>query len=252
MATTARAVLGAGLVSVNFFDPVTQAYLGFGAPLDADKFAITPNFEEKTSVSKSHLDYGQARASVVLPTPTEISIDIAAASSEAMGMQFQGIVQTLSQAAGTATDEVLIAKLGVPVKLTKRNLTDTGFAVKNSAGSTTYVMGTDYEVNWVRGEVRAKAGGAITDNQSLKVSYSALAVDGSRILGGRNPQVRVQVRFDGKNMVNQSPLEVDVYEAVLGASNEFDFLADDFNVISLSGKIVTPAGKTEGYEVRML
>ena len=72
MTTTARAVLAGGLVSLNMWNTVTQAYNGFGDPLDSDKFEIKPNFEEKVSESRSHLDYGQARASVVLPKPTEI------------------------------------------------------------------------------------------------------------------------------------------------------------------------------------
>jgi len=62
--------------------------------------------------------------------------------------------------------------------------------------------------------------------------------------------VRCKVRFDGQNMVDNSPIEADVHEAVLGASSGFDFLNPNFTPITLSGKIVTPAGFTEGYEVR--
>ena len=112
-------------------------------------------------------------------------------------------------------------------------------------------MGTDYEVNYALGILIVKSGGAIVPAAGLNVSYSALAVSATRILGGRNPQVRCRARFVGKNMVDGSPLEADVHEAVLGASNAFDFLASDFVAIQLSGKIVTPPGKTEGYEVRV-
>ncbi|MCS4509136.1 phage tail tube protein [Xylophilus ampelinus] len=250
MASTARAILAAGLVSLNLWDPAQQKFLGFGQQLDADKFEIKPDYEEKTSTSRSHIDYGQARASVVLPKPTEITIELAAANKEALAMQFQGIVQQINQPAETVADEALVAKLGVPVKLANRNLSAVGFAVKNDAGTTTYKQGLDYEINWARGEVRALAAGAIVEAEALKVSYTAIAVDGARILGGRNPQVRCQARFDGKNMVDGSALEADVWEAVLGSNNGFDFLAADFTNITLSGKVVTPAGKTEGYEVR--
>ncbi len=250
MASNARSILAAGLVSLSLWDPAQQKFLGFGQPLDADKFEIKPDYEEKTSVSRSHLDYGQARASVVLPKPTEINIELAAANKEALAMQFQGVVQDLNQPAATIPAENFVAKLGVPVKLANRNLSATGFAVKDAAGTVTYELGTDYEVNWARGEVRALPGGDITEAQQLKISYTAVAVEGARILGGRNPQVRCQARFDGKNMVDGSALEVDVWEAVLGSNNGFDFLASDFTNITLSGKVVTPPGKTEGYEVR--
>ena len=111
--SNARAVLGAGLVSLDLWDSDAQVWSGFEAPVDADKFEIKPNFEEKVSVSKSHLDYGQARASVVLPSPTEITIEIAAANAKAFAMQFQGAVAAMNQAAATVTDEAIAsAKVG--------------------------------------------------------------------------------------------------------------------------------------------
>ena len=119
----ARAILGAGLVSLDLWDTVTQKYLGFDAPVDADKFEIKPNFEEKTSTSKSHLDYGQARASVVVPQPTEITIEIAASNVNALAMQFQGVVQQITQAEGTVTDEAHASvQLGQEIQLAKINI----------------------------------------------------------------------------------------------------------------------------------
>ena len=253
MTTTARAVLAGGLVSLSVWNTVTLAYDGFGAALDADKFEIKPNYEEKVSESRSHLDYGQARASVVLPKPTEITIELSAASVEALAMQFQGMVQALTQSSGSATDQALtVTKLGVWLPLGKRNVSSTGFVVTNDGATTTYALGTHYEVNWLRGEIMFIAGavGGPAVSDALKVDLSWGAVDGKKILGGRITQVRCQARLDGKNMVDHSPIEVDVHECVLGSNNGFDFLGADFSAITLSGKIVTPAGKTEGYEVR--
>ena len=245
--------MGGGLVTLNIWNPTTQAWSGFGAAIDADKFAITPNFEERTSTSKSHLDYGQARASVIIPQPTEIGIDLAAGGADALAMQFQGIVQSLTQSSGTLSAvDLTVSAIGVWLPLGKRNISETGFTVTNTGATTTYVLGTHYEVNWARGEVRFLPGanGLPAANAVVKVTGTYGAVDGKKILGGRLSQVRVQARFDGKNLVDGSVMEVDVHEAVLGAGAEFDFLADDFNVVSLTGKVVTPAGKTEGYEVR--
>jgi len=252
MTTTARAILAGGLVSLNVWNTVAQAYDGFGAPLDADKFEIKPNFEEKVSESRSHLDYGQARASVVLPKPTEITIELSAANVEALAMQFQGMVQALTQSSGTATDRAItVSKIGVWLPLGNRNVSSTGFVVTNNAASTNYVLGTHYEVNWLRGEIMFIPGvDSPAAADTVKVDMSWGAVDGKKILGGRITQVRCQARLDGKNMVDGAPIEVDVHECVLGSNNGFDFLGSDYSAITLSGKIVTPAGKTEGYEVR--
>ena len=253
MTTTARAYLGAGLVTLNMWNTVTQSFGGFGDALDADQFEIKPNFEEKTSESRSHLDYGQARASVILPKPTELSIQLAAAGVEALAMQFQGLVQSLTQSSGSqAAADFTVTTLDRWLPLGKRNVKDVGFVVTNSAGTTTYDLGTHYEVNWARGEIRflsAAAGGPAKDDV-LKVAMEWGAVDGKRILGGRVTQVRCQARFDGVNMVDGAPMEADVHECVLGSNNGFDFLGSDFSGVTLSGKIVTPVGKTEGYEVR--
>jgi phage tail sheath protein FI len=45
-------------------------------------------------------------------------------------------------------------------------------AVKNSAGTTTYINGTDYTLDAVNGVVTAKSGGAITSGQALSVSFN--------------------------------------------------------------------------------
>lgn len=248
---TARAILAAGTISASIFNPTTQAWSGFGPNLDADKFEIKPNFEEKTSTSRSHEDYGQARASVILPKPTEITVALSAASVEVLAMQFQGLVQTLSQAAGNlAAVEVTVPALNVWIPLGKRNLSDTGLVVTNQAADVTYALGTHYEINWLRGEILFKAGPAAA--ATVKVTAAFSAVDGKKILGGRVTQVRCRFQFDGQNMVDNSPIEVDVHEATLAADNGFDFLASDYTPVTLKGKIVTPAGKTEGYEVRYL
>lgn len=254
MTTTARAILAAGLVKLNMWNTVTQAYNGFGDALDADKFEIKPNFEEKTSESRSHLDYGQARASVVRPKPTELTIELSAATVEALAMQFQGLVQNLTQASGVfAAVDFTLTALDQWLPLGKRSISDVGLEFTNAAGDVTYVLGTHYEVNWLRGLVRfhSAAAGAPAAAATLKLTGTYGAVDGKKILGGRVTQVRCQAQFDGQNMVDGSPVEADVHECVLGANNGFDFLGSDYSSITLSGKIVTPAGKTEGYEIRL-
>ena len=253
MSTTARAILAAGLVKLNLWNTLTQAYNGFGDELDADKFEIKPSFEEKISESRSHKDYGQARAGVVLPKPTELTIELAAATVEALAMQFQGLVQNITQASGSfAAQDFTLTALDQWLPLGKRSISDSGFELTNAGDTVTYDLGTHYEVNWLRGLVRfhSEAVGAPAAAAVLKLTGTYGAIDGKKILGGRVTQVRGQAQFDGQNMVDGSPVEADVHECVLGSNNGFDFLGSDFSGVTLSGKIVTPAGKTEGYEVR--
>ena len=134
MTTTARAILAGGLVSFSIWDTLAQKFYGFNTPVDADKFEIKPDFEEKVSESRSHLDYGQSRATVILPKPTEVTVELSASSVEAMAMQFQGLVEEISQSSGTqAAASFAVAELGVWLPLGHRNLTEAGFAVTDTA-----------------------------------------------------------------------------------------------------------------------
>lgn len=244
----AQAILGAGKVQLDMYNPATQAYTGWGDQLGADRFEITPDSDVKEKTSKGREDYGQAIASIPLAKPTKIVIVISAADKAAMAMQFQGVLSSYSQGSG-AINESINAKLDKWVPLTKRNVSDTGFAVKNDAGTTTYVLGEDYEVDYAAGEIKALSGGDITANQSLKVTGTANAVSGTRIRGGTQTRVRARARFVGVNMVDDSPLRIEVYEAQLRSTQGFDVLADDFNGIQLEGTLVKPAGKTEAFIV---
>ncbi|CAN5857866.1 hypothetical protein BH11PSE13_BH11PSE13_12170 [soil metagenome] len=246
----AQAILGAGGVRLNVYDPVAQAYTGYGDILGADKFEITGDSDEKTKTSKGRYNYGQAIANVVIGKPTKIAITISAMSIAAIALQFQGIRSAWAQGAATVVDEAVVAKLDKWVKLANRNLSIAGLAVKHTTGAPTYVLHTDYEINYATGEIKALSGGAIAADQSLKVSYTAIALTGDLIKGGVRPQARMRAKFEGVNQVDSQYIECEVWEAVVKSSNGFDFLADDFNGIELTGTCVVPAGYDAPYEVR--
>ena len=161
-------------------------------------------------------------------------------------MQFQGLVEEITQSSGTQTAvDLAVDAIGVWLPMGHRNISDAGLVVTNTGASTTYVQGTHYKVNWLRGEIMfLPVAGAPAKDDVVKVTASWLAVDGKKILGGRVSQVRCHLRLDGQNMVNGEAVEVDVNDVALGSNNGFDFLGSDFSAITLSGKI------SGGYEIR--
>jgi hypothetical protein len=74
------------------------------------------------------------------------------------------------------TAEAISAKLGVWVALTKGRLSPDSVVVTASGGSPTYVEGTDYVVDYAGGRVMALTGGAIADNDSIKVTTNYTAI----------------------------------------------------------------------------
>lgn len=78
------------------------------------------------------------------------------------------------QASGSAVDQVVILPgLQQQVWLGKRDVSVV--VVKHSTGSPTYVEDTDYKVDYENGMVARLDGGAITVDQSTKISYSYAA-----------------------------------------------------------------------------
>lgn len=243
----AQAILGAGSVQLNLYNPATQAYLGWGDQLGADRFEITPDSEVKEKMSKKRESYGQAIASVPLAKPTKIVIIISAADKAALAMQFQGTLSTYSQAAGSIAGTV-VAKLDKWVALSKRQVEGAGFTLTGATAGL-LVEGTDFIADYATGEVKFLSSGDVAQDEVVTVVGTALAVSGTRIRGGTQVQVRAQARFVGANLVDDGRMRVEVWEASLRSTQGFDFLADDFNGIQLEGTLVVPAGKTEPYVV---
>lgn len=243
----ARSFLGAGDIFINrMVDGIEQGMIG---PIKANKLEIQPQVEVKESVSKGRYDYGQVLESVNLAQPTEFNLELKEVTGDILVMAFLGTSAALNQAAGSLTDKVVtITKKGRWHELGAKNLEDLQ-AVTNEAGTTTYVEGTDYELNRALGWIRALEGGTITEGSKVEVNGSYKAATGSVIKGSTRTEIRARIVFDGINQADGSQCTVDVFEAVLAADSAFDFLADDFGNVSLTGRLKTPTGKDAPYEV---
>lgn len=248
---SARGFLGAGDLYARVYNPTTGQYDQWTGPFESTKFEIKPNSELKEMSSRGRSTYGQVIESVPLPKPADLSVTFAEVNKESIAMALFGTASVVNQGSGNITDEVVTAALGKWVQLAHGNVATAGFVVTNSAATVTYVLGTDYEVNYRIGLVRAIPGGAIADAASLKVDYAYNAISGTAIAGGTQTQVRAQFKLDGVNFADQLPVIVDVWEAVLTPDSAFDFLQNDFAEIALKGRLKTPAGKTEPFTVEL-
>lgn len=217
--------------------------------LGVSKLEIKMNSELKEATSKDKGRYGQITASVAINKPADLSIALRQIDPEGLALAMQGSTSAYSQGAGTVTDEAVTAKKGTYVELSKRNIAAAGFAVTNTAGSTTYVQGTDYNVNYVMGFLEILAAGAITDAQALHVSFTHNAISGDTVLGGTVAQIKGRLFLDGVNLVDGKPLLITVHDATLTSDGAIDFMADDFSEISLKGRMATPVGQSAPYKI---
>lgn len=251
MSLTARGFIGAG--GVQFSLIVAGVLQGYGSARETSKFETKPSTDSKELISKSKENYGQPVETFYTAKPTELTIELLEADYEGLKLAFMGGDGVgINQAAGPVVDEVVTLKLEVYTELSKRNLQAADFSVKNSAGTTTYVLGTDYEVIYLTGMIRPITGGAITNLQSCKVSFTAAAFTSKKLLGSKVSSIRARVLFNGKNLLDDTPILTTVWEAVFTSDNGFDLLADDFGKVQLKGKMITPVGKDSPYELDFL
>lgn len=144
-----------------------------------------------------------------------------------------------SVAAGAVVDEPVLAYIGGLSALVHVN--PTSLAVKNSAGTTTYLDGKDYEVKG--GGILILAGGTITDAQALKVSYSY--TDYSRIEAMTSGAVTLELHFEGLNEADSGkPVVGDFYRVQLSPTKVLALLGDKFAELDMEGEVLKDQSKT--------
>jgi hypothetical protein len=247
----ARGFLGAGDLYIARYDPLTAQFGDYVGPYEATKFEIKPNTELKEATSRGRSTYGQVVESVAIQQPTDFTVDLAEVNKESLTIALLGTSTTLTQGSGTVSNSPITAKLEAWKPLPNQNLAVAGLVVTNSAGTTTYALGSDYEINYRLGWIKAKAGGAITEGQAILVDYAYNAISGTLIAGGTNAQVRAKFKLDGVNFADNLPVIVEVYEGIISADAAFDFLSSDFATVSLPGRMKTPVGRSEPFVVEL-
>ena len=243
----ARSSLGAGDIYINrMVDGVKQGMVG---PIKANKLEIQPQVDTKQSTSKGRNDYGQVLESVNLAQPTEFSMELKEVTGDILVMAFLGTSAAMTQTSGSLADfDVTVTRKGSWLPLGKKNM-EALVSVENAGGTVTYVEGVDYELNRPLGWIRILPESAIVAGAHVLVTGGYDASTGTLISGSTRTEVRAEIVFDGINQADGSQCTVEIFEAVLSADSAFDFLADDFSNVSLTGNLKTPVGKTSPYEV---
>lgn len=247
MANIAESVLAEGIV---YFDTLLSGvYQGLTRMPGPAKFQTKPNSTLIEATTKEKGKYGQLVASAAVGKPAEIALGFSSISPASLAIALQGGLAAYNQGSGNVTAQAMTAKTGTWLELGKRNIGDIGFAVKNAAGTTPYAPGTDYAVNYDAGLLYIVPGGAIPDASAIHVDFAYAAVSGSKITLGTQTQIRARILFDGRNLFDQVPLQLEVFEAVLTSDSALDWLSDKPIDLSMKGYMVVPEGKDGPMEV---
>lgn len=130
-------------------------------------------FEEAEQTSDLNLPYSVSRMIIEQAYPELVAAnvyDFGVAANSPERIYYEAYAGE-SGSAPTVTDEVVAASHDAWVSLANKRLRPGTVVLTNSAGSTTYVDGTDYVIDYEDGQLYTFSTGAITNAQSLKIDY---------------------------------------------------------------------------------
>jgi hypothetical protein len=219
-----------GLLAADGVTPI-----GYYSSKNTTTFAYNPGSPTvKQRISKLIGQYGQIKDQVAIPKPSELTMGFDTIDAQGIATICRGDMTSLSQTGATvaaATFAVTNLDLYVPIG-TQRFVS--AVTVTNTAASTTYVEGTDYDVDYSLGLIIFYSTGAIAVG-NIKVGYTYATYAGTLVHAEKFTQLNMQIHFDGKNLANGKYLDVYIPKAVMAPSKAIDFMSEDFTVAELTG-----------------
>ncbi len=207
---------------------------------DSPDFTFKTDADVKQQTKHGRDNYGQVGASASLPKPATLAFTMNEVDAELFAAAMYGTSSALTQSSGTLTDQPVTTKADRYVEIGKRMLSDV--VVKNTAGTTTYVLGTDYLINPRLGLIMALSTGAITAGMSVKISGSYAAINGTTIAAMTKSQVLARVMVDGVEFSSRRDFIFDAPRVRLTVNGDIPVKGDNFAQVKFTGTMETPAG----------
>lgn len=224
-------------------DPSSDGtFPGLTGPYETAKFNLKPNVKTQEQLSMANDTYGQVRSSIVIPDKTEITIEFLDVHPEVMAIFQLGETSAFSQGSGTLTDFAITAAFDKWFETGHGNLSTTGLTIKSNDGATTFVLGKDYDIEFVTGRYRIRSTGAIALGAHLKMNGTYAAIDGTSVSMGTKILQKKGLLLLAKNLDDGSPMEIGIYKSKLRPNSDFSAKDNKHISLTLAGILETPAG----------
>lgn len=218
---------------------------GFFPVGDINEMTISSESEKKELVSNMKTRRG-VLATVTGSTTHSISLKSKYFDKRTFAMRSGGVVSESDLTAKTITDETITSvKVGGLYPLEHQNI-DTSQTITAKKGATV-LTDADFEVT--DGFLRVKAGGALADGDTVKVSYKTKATTRNTVKGGQHDKFAVAIMYKGINVADDnSQFDMLIHRAELSPDGDFSLIGDDFGEASFSGTLVLVDGEDSTYE----
>ena len=221
---------------------------GIIGPIDVDSLEVKPDSNKVSIPSKRRNQYGQARETYYTSKPPIVTIKTSEIPPVLLAAAFMAEAVDINQGSGAITDvNVVLPAHPKWASLGKTNIAATGLAVKE--GSTSLTLGTDFEINYALGLIRAKSGGAVADGGTLTVSATYNAVTGTSYNGNIKPEVKARLLLDGESVIDGKKTLFKSPMASLAPKNAVDFMSDKPIEVTLEGEMLIIEGETAPFYV---
>lgn len=184
--------------------------------------------------------------------PPTIDIDLESITKENFATAIYGTPTAM--VGSTITNEPVVMFLGKWSPVAHIGLQSIA-SVRNTTQNLAYTENVDYAANRATGSLQALIGGAITNGQTILITYTFAAYD--KISGFTTAAPAVWIRFEGINSVdsNAAPIVVDVFKVRIQPIDGFALLSDTISQFSLRGRIyhdyTQPDNLTDGRMIRI-
>jgi hypothetical protein len=185
---------------------------------------------------------GDTAAFTAAIATTTLTVSAVASGSLYVGQVIAGVGVTV----GTTITAFLTGTGGTGTYTVSASQTVSSVSMTGAA--TAYVEGTDYLLNRELGQIKAITPAS---NQILKLTSTYAAISTTEIAGATSAAIRAEFILDGKNLADDTPCVVTVYEGVVASDAAVDFLSDQFLTVPLPGRLVTPVGQTAPFKVEL-
>jgi hypothetical protein len=203
-----------------------------------------------TVVEHKNSQDGQRAIDLRLITETKATLSMTLERFDAANLATCLRGTSTKQTGGTVTAEPHVAHPGAVVALNKMKVS----AVTVKKGATTYVLGTDYQLNTEAGSIMCLSTGAMVEGDAITVDYTYATqyLTDAMTLGLTD----LYLRFEGLNTADtNAPVVVEVFKFNTDPLKELSLISDAVQQFQLTGDVLADGLRATGskyFNVRQL
>ena len=235
-----KGTLYVGLLDSNY--ALVSGYKKFG---EVYPFTMNVTTAKKELKSRMKATAGQTRYSVTRLDTVDGKMTCYEIDDDTMAYLLAGTATTNTGTSGTVTDEAVTTVHDEWVNMAQQDISTV--VVQDVTDTTTYALGTDYELNLDLGMIKVLSTGTILNAAVLHVDYAYAAQTGATVTIGDNPTIRVAMLLDGENEVDNTDIRLTLDSVVISSETGFNFITEpdsDFEAPEFNLAIETLEGQT--------